>query len=89
LAGICGWSDLVIGGTIFEHQEIRKLTWISPDGNVKNQLDHVLINGRWKHSLHDVIVKRGADVGSDRHLLLTVERQLRRNPIKTEENWQR
>ena len=65
LAYICGLNDLVIVGTIFEHKEIHKLTWISPDGNVKNQIDHVLINGRWKHSLHNVTVKRGADVGSD------------------------
>ena len=90
LANICGLNDLVIGGTIFEHKEIHKLTWISPDGNIKNQIDHVLINGRWKHSLHNVTVKRGADVGSDHHLLLaTVKLQLRRNPIKMEEKGQR
>ena len=90
LADICGLNDLVIGGTIFEHKEIHKLTWISPDGNVKNQIDHVLINGRWKHSLHNVTVKRGADVASDHHLLLaTVKLQLRRNPIKMEEKGQR
>jgi len=90
LADICGLNDLVIGDTIFEHKEIHKLTWISPNGNVKNQIDHVLINGRWKHSLHNVTVKRGADVGSDHHLLLaTVKLQLRRNPTKTEKKGQR
>ena len=90
LADICGLNDLVIGGTIFQHKEIHKLSWISPDGNVKNQIDHVLINGRWKHSLHNVTVKRGADVGSDHHLLLaTIKLQLRRNPTKTEEKGQR
>ena len=89
LADICGLNDLVIGSTIFEHKEIHKLRWISPDGNAKNQIDHVLINGRWKHSLHNVTVKRGADVGSDHHLLLaTVKLQLRRNPVKTEEKGQ-
>ena len=89
LVDICGLSDLVIGSTIFEHKEIHKLTWISPYRNVKNQIDHALINGRWKHSLHNVTVKRGADVGSDHHLLLaTVKLQLRRNPIKMEENGQ-
>lgn len=49
-----------------------------------------MINGRWKHSLHNVTVKRGADVGSDHHLLLaTVKLPLRRNPIKMEEKGQR
>lgn len=90
LADICGLNDLVIGGIIFEHKEIHKLTWISPDGNVKKQIDHVLINGRWKHSLHSVTVKRGADVGSNHHLLLvTIKLQLRRNPIKMEEKGRR
>ena len=92
LVDICGLNDLVIKGTIFEHKEIHKLTWISPDGNVKNHIDHVLINGSWKHSLHNVTVKRGADVGSDHHLLLaTIKLQLhvRRNPTKTEEKGQR
>ena len=90
LADICGLNDLVIGGTIFEHKEIHKLTLISPDGNFKNQIDHVFINGRWKHSLHNVTIKRGADVGSDHHLLLaTVKLQLRRNPIKMAEKGQR
>ncbi|KAL9983299.1 hypothetical protein ACROYT_G005446 [Oculina patagonica] len=89
LADIYGLNDLVIGGTIFEHKEIHELTWISPDGNVKNQIDHVLINGRWKHSLHNVTVKRGAAVGSDHHLLLaTVKLKLRRNPTKMEEQGQ-
>ena len=60
-------------------------------GNVKNQIDHVLINyGRWKHSLQDVTLTKGADVGSDHHLLLTtVKLQLRRNPIKMEKKGQR
>jgi len=42
LAGICGLNDLVNGGTIFEHKDIHKLTWISPDGNVKKKVYHFL-----------------------------------------------
>ena len=49
-----------------------------------------MIKGRWKHSLHNVTVKTGADVGSEHLLLLaTVKLQLRRNPIKMEEKGQR
>ena len=58
LADICDLNDLVVGGTIFGHKQIHKLTWTSPAGNVKNQIDHVLINGRRKHSLHNDTVKR-------------------------------
>ena len=51
--------------------EINKLTWISPNRNAKNQIDNALVNGHWKHSIHDITVKRsGADVGSDHHFVL-------------------
>ena len=32
-----------------------------------NQIDHLLISGKWRRSLKDVCVRRGADVGSDHH----------------------
>jgi len=35
----------------------------------KNQIDHIVLNGTWRRSLLDVKVKRGADVGSDHHLV--------------------
>ena len=48
LVVVCGANNLVIGGTIFPHREIHKLTWISPNGRDKNQIDHIIINGKWK-----------------------------------------
>lgn len=70
LADMCGLNNLVIGETLFPHKDIHKKTWISPIGRDQNQIDHIIINGRWRHSLENVVVKRGADVGSDHHLLL-------------------
>ena len=69
LVEFCGNNNLVIDGTIFSHKEIHKLTWISPGGRYKNQIDHIVINGKWRRSLQDVRVRRGADVGSDHHLV--------------------
>ena len=35
----------------------------------ENQIDHILISQRWRTSLQDVRVKRGATIGSDSHLV--------------------
>ena len=85
LINICLNNKLVIGGTIFQHRDIHKLTWKSPDGKTVNQIDHVLINERWRSSLKDVRVVRGADMFSD-HFLVGARLRLKlkaaqQNPI--------
>ena len=37
-----------------------------------NQIDHTLVNRRWRNSLKDVRMYRGADVGSDHNLVVTI-----------------
>jgi len=71
-ADLCRENGMVIGGTIFHHKAIHKLTWTSPDGKTRNQIDHLAINQKWRRSLTDVKVIRGADAGSDHFLLLGV-----------------
>jgi len=66
----CMSHNLVIGGTLFPHKDIHKATWISPNGQVKNQIDHICINGKFRRSLLDVRAFRGADANSDHYLLV-------------------
>ncbi|KAK3780057.1 hypothetical protein RRG08_061825 [Elysia crispata] len=70
-ADFCSLNDLVIGGTIFPHKDIHKATWVSPDGGTENQIDHICISRKFRRSLQDVRVFRGADIGSDHHLVIT------------------
>ena len=66
----CAFNSLVIGGTVFPHKRIHKATWVSPDGRTENQIDHFCISRKFRRSLEDVRVLRGADAASDHHLVL-------------------
>ena len=70
LIEFCINNEMLIGGTLFPHKEIHKKTWTSPDGKTRNQIDHIMINRKWRSSLYDVKVRRGADVGSDHFLVM-------------------
>lgn len=82
MCDFCEANNLKIGGTLFPHKNIHKITWISPDGETKEQIDHILINRKWLGSLQDVRVFRGADIASD-HLLniATIKLKLRKTRL--------
>ena len=65
-----GFNQLVFGGTIFLHKTVHKASWVSPDGRTENQIDHFTISKKFRRSLQDVRVMRGADIGPDHHLLV-------------------
>src|SRR5215475_6734358 len=61
-------KNLVVKSTTFPHRKVHNYTWTSPDGKTHNQIDHVLIDGRWHSSIVDVRSFRGADCDTDRYL---------------------
>ena len=82
LANLCGLNSLVIGGSIFPHKRIHKATWVSPDHTTENQIDHICISKKFRRSLQDVRVKRGADAATDHHLVTAkVKLKLKRIPV--------
>lgn len=85
---ICALNKFVIGGSIFPHKKIHKATWVSPDHITENQIDHICISKKFRRSLQDVTVKRGADVASDHHLL-TARLKLKLKKNRTEETGNR
>ena len=72
LCHFCEENNKVIGGILFQQRDIHKTTWTSPSGTTKSQIDHILINGKWRSSSQDVRAYRGADVSSDHNLLVAV-----------------
>ena len=78
--------QLTIGGTLFEHKDIHKGTWRSPNGRIVNQIDHICISKHFEGSLMDVKVCRGADIGSDHYL---VRGRLRIKPMSIFKNQER
>ena len=67
----CASNNLAITSNMFPHKEVHKYPWTSPDGQHQNQIDHVVVRSRFKRSVQDTRVHRGADVGSDHNLVIT------------------
>ena len=61
---------MIIGGSLFPHRRIHKATWVSPDHRTENQIDHICIGWKFRRSMQDVTVQRGADAASYHHLVL-------------------
>ncbi|XP_055632406.1 craniofacial development protein 2-like [Toxorhynchites rutilus septentrionalis] len=60
---------LVIRSTFFPRKDIHKVTWRSPDQHTTNQIDHVLIEGRFFSNITNIRSLRGADIDSDHYLV--------------------
>jgi len=58
------------------YRNIHKYTWTYPDGKAHNQIDHILIYGKWYSSILDVRIFRGADYDTDHYLVVAKVREI-------------
>ena len=61
----CMTHDQVIMNTWFQHHKIHLYTWKSHGDGVRNQIDYITINKRFRNSILQVKSYSGADGGSD------------------------
>lgn len=54
---------------MFPNENIHKGTFTSPYGNHINQINHVLVNDRFKNCITDVKTMRRADCDKDHYLV--------------------
>ena len=57
--------ELIVANTIFQHHPRRRYTWISPDGQTRNQIDYIAIKASWRTSLMNCKTYPGADCDTD------------------------
>lgn len=67
--------DLVITNTFYELLDGRLYTWTFPrddgeDHTIRNQIDYILINRRYRHRFTRVKINPGADIKSDHNNLV-------------------
>jgi hypothetical protein len=60
---------------MFPQRNIHKFTWISPDGRMHNQTDHILIDTRRHSSILDVRSLRAACCDTDHYLVVAKVRE--------------
>ncbi|PNF37383.1 hypothetical protein B7P43_G16290 [Cryptotermes secundus] len=60
---------------MFPHRNIHKFSWISPDGKIHNQIDHILIDRRRHSSILDVRSFTAADCDIDHCLVVAKVRE--------------
>jgi len=48
LLGFCTGNSLRICGSWYRRPDTHRFTWISDDGFIRNEIDHVLVNSKWK-----------------------------------------
>lgn len=66
----CKINNQVITNTFYKHHTRRVWTWQSPDKKIKNQINFITINERFKNSVLNATTFPGADCNSDHNSVI-------------------
>jgi len=85
LIDLAASRNMVISSTRFPRKNIYKASWLSPDGQTTNQIDHFLIDARYASSVINCRTFRGANIDSD-HFLVAAQFRARIANVKKLQN---
>ena len=77
LLEFCQLNNLIITNTFYSHKNIHKYTKEVPSRNEKSIIDYILVQRDNRRAIKDVKVRRGAEIGSDRYLLVATIKELK------------
>ena len=65
-------NNLMLANTFGPHKPSRRLTWTSPDGEHRSQIDYIMMKRRFRSGVNIASTRSfpGADIGSDHELVM-------------------
>src|SRR5687768_7972247 len=70
LISFCASHGLAVTGSWFKRLDIHRETWISNDGKMRKEVDHILIKNRSMVRSHKVYIEAEAPANTDHRLLI-------------------
>ena len=71
LSGLCAGHGLAITNTMFEHRVAHKCTWYRTTLGQRSMIDFVVVSADLRPHVLDTRVKRGAELSTDHHLVVS------------------
>ena len=70
LLNFCAMNNFAVMNTVSKQRKSRLVTWISPNGRTKNQIDYILVPIDQKGLIKKCRVFNSVDINSDHSLLM-------------------
>jgi exonuclease III len=71
LIDFCEINNIIISNTFFKHKLVHQTSWMHPKNKKWHMIDYTLVNKKFRSSVEDVRMLRGAagTIGTDHHLM--------------------